>query len=649
MDLLGLRGKPVVLHFWGARCPPYRANMPALQQFHDQWGDRIVVLAIDVGPEVGLGTREDAKAILEEMGITYPAGFTDDPQILTRYQVIAMPTTIFIAASGQVFDRWAGLINLDILNRIAESMIKEPRVMRTPTPTHFPTLTPVPVQDCRGFELEREILLRLAPRLGPDPATGSLGGTFECRPDGVSVGLASAARHSNSFSITRYDTEEQARTGLGREGAANSTFRDSPAVHVSKTGSPMPQSLQESLAWQKSRWVFKATSFDDTHFRIALNVFRASERMYDAASELGLFSGGGPFPTTPTPKPTPNCGYSFAYLDHPELSRSIEARLDSSGQEVTSVFSQAYGEDYFCDRKVVSFGAMETAIKVTLDTDALPDIQRLGALMSSVLGTLPTSYDPKFGPRFIIVFVAGDEEAKADFSIHTLAEVRDKQLQGSVLLAALGYEPTPQPPPTPTPTPTPTPPPVPLSVTINLTTTAEPGSQVYDVSLKVLQSDQTPGRFFRACTDETRSFAFVSAAAIEGFPIQFRFSKHGDSTRVSVAPTNLERPTVIRGDSTAVKILDDAFTFGNVSVDGGFRGISFLNAQGTFNDTDGDGETDALELADILGRAIAVAGDVVDQCDFRAVGRGGLDVTPPTVFFGAGCGAGPVPCWPTPL
>ena len=429
-DLLQFLGKYVVLHFWGGLCPPCRANIPALQQFHEQWADQIVVLAIDVGPQTGLGSSGDAKAILEQMEVTYPAGFTDDPQVLTRYQVIGMPTTIFISPSGQVYDRRVGLIDLNTLNRIAESMIQEPEPTLTPTPTPIPPVTPPPVPDCPGFELELEILLRLTSRLPRDPTTSALLASFDCRLNGASLSFAPAAGHSNSFVITRFATRKEARTGLGREGASNSTFRGSPAVHVSQTGSPVPDSLRE-----------KATSFDDTRFRVTLNVVWASEQMYDEAVELAMFSAE----PDPTPTPTPNCGYSFAYLHHPELSEKIKSELDPTAQTVTSVFSRAYGENRFCDGEVLGFGAMETAIELTLEADTLPDIQGLATLMLAVVDALPNRYDSNIGPRFIITFVAGDTQARADFSTHTLADVRDRQLQGSELLEALGYRSLPSP------------------------------------------------------------------------------------------------------------------------------------------------------------------------------------------------------------
>ena len=72
-------------------------------------------------------------------------------------------------------------------------------------------------------------------------------------------------------------------------GTPNTTFRNWPAVHVIEEGLSIEGSTTESLACQKSLWVFRVRSFDDTSFRIAPNVYTVSERMYDAATELGLF------------------------------------------------------------------------------------------------------------------------------------------------------------------------------------------------------------------------------------------------------------------------------------------------------------------------------------------------------------------------
>ena len=75
LKLSDLRGKPVVLNFWAGLCPPCRAEMPDLQAFYNEFHDEATLLGVDIGPFVLLGTKEDARDLLEELRITYPAGY----------------------------------------------------------------------------------------------------------------------------------------------------------------------------------------------------------------------------------------------------------------------------------------------------------------------------------------------------------------------------------------------------------------------------------------------------------------------------------------------------------------------------------------------------------------------------------------------
>ncbi|MEX2431042.1 MAG: TlpA disulfide reductase family protein, partial [Dehalococcoidia bacterium] len=70
------QGKPVVLNFWAALCAPCRAEMPDLQRVHEQRQDEVSILGIDVGPQFSLGTREQGRKLLDELGVRYPAGTT---------------------------------------------------------------------------------------------------------------------------------------------------------------------------------------------------------------------------------------------------------------------------------------------------------------------------------------------------------------------------------------------------------------------------------------------------------------------------------------------------------------------------------------------------------------------------------------------
>jgi len=123
LDLSSLRGRPTVLNFWAGLCPPCRAELPDLQDFYDEFNERVTLISIDLGQFTGLGTQEDAKKLLSELGITYPAGFTDDNNVVRGYKVLSMPTTVFITSQGEIFRKWNGALNREALTKVTTEML----------------------------------------------------------------------------------------------------------------------------------------------------------------------------------------------------------------------------------------------------------------------------------------------------------------------------------------------------------------------------------------------------------------------------------------------------------------------------------------------------------------------------------------------
>ena len=123
-SLLG-GGRPVVLNFWGGDCPPCRAEMPALQSVHDAHEDEMLLLGLDVGVFFGLGTRQSALALLDELDITYPAGGATNSTPMNNYVIDALPSTVFFGGDGEVFQRFSGAIREDQLESIVSAMLAE--------------------------------------------------------------------------------------------------------------------------------------------------------------------------------------------------------------------------------------------------------------------------------------------------------------------------------------------------------------------------------------------------------------------------------------------------------------------------------------------------------------------------------------------
>ena len=106
-QLLG-RGKPVVLNFWAGLCPPCRQEMPGFQHAYDGFNGAVILVGVDVGPFIGLGSHDDARRLLQQLNIRYPAGYALTAEALREFDVRSMPTTVLFDGRGRIVTRHSG-------------------------------------------------------------------------------------------------------------------------------------------------------------------------------------------------------------------------------------------------------------------------------------------------------------------------------------------------------------------------------------------------------------------------------------------------------------------------------------------------------------------------------------------------------------
>ena len=96
-ELIGT--KPVVLNFFASWCAPCLTEMPGFEAVHQSLGDQVTMvgMAYDDQPEDALDT-------VERTGVTYPTYSDLEGTAITYFGGLAMPTTVFIDASGEVKD-----------------------------------------------------------------------------------------------------------------------------------------------------------------------------------------------------------------------------------------------------------------------------------------------------------------------------------------------------------------------------------------------------------------------------------------------------------------------------------------------------------------------------------------------------------------
>ncbi len=123
--LSDLRGTPIVLNFWAGLCPPCRAEMPEFQAFADEYAGRALVVGVDLGQFFSLGTQEDATKLLDDLAVTYPAGYTDDASVVRELGVLGLPATLFITADGKLHRKWVSILSGEQLSEITDEMLAQ--------------------------------------------------------------------------------------------------------------------------------------------------------------------------------------------------------------------------------------------------------------------------------------------------------------------------------------------------------------------------------------------------------------------------------------------------------------------------------------------------------------------------------------------
>jgi thiol-disulfide isomerase/thioredoxin len=92
-----LRGTPVVVNFWGSWCPPCLAEMPAFEQVHRAYGDRVRFVGLAVND-----TDTAARAQARRTGVSYSLGFDPDARVVQAFGLVNLPATVLVDRSGTV-------------------------------------------------------------------------------------------------------------------------------------------------------------------------------------------------------------------------------------------------------------------------------------------------------------------------------------------------------------------------------------------------------------------------------------------------------------------------------------------------------------------------------------------------------------------
>jgi len=121
VPLAQFAGKPVVINSWAVWCPFCRQELPDFAALQKEFGDQIVVIAIDRQEPLA-----KAKGYTDGLGITGDMLFLLDPKD-SFYRAIggfSMPETIFVSGTGDIVVHKRGSMDLAEMRQHTERIIK---------------------------------------------------------------------------------------------------------------------------------------------------------------------------------------------------------------------------------------------------------------------------------------------------------------------------------------------------------------------------------------------------------------------------------------------------------------------------------------------------------------------------------------------
>ncbi|QSO52275.1 TlpA family protein disulfide reductase [Alicyclobacillus curvatus] len=107
VSLSQFKGKPLFINFWASWCPPCQAETPHIVKAYETYGKQVTFISIDI---TSGDSARNVREFVNKYGIKYPVLLDKNASASSAYNVLAIPTSLFVNRNGIIVARYSGAL-----------------------------------------------------------------------------------------------------------------------------------------------------------------------------------------------------------------------------------------------------------------------------------------------------------------------------------------------------------------------------------------------------------------------------------------------------------------------------------------------------------------------------------------------------------
>jgi len=120
VSISDFQGKKVFINFWATWCPNCKVEMPHMQTIWEEFGEEVVVVAVDIGE-----SKDAVQKYIDKEEYTFKVLLDEKNEIAGKFGITAVPTSILLDENGNLIYGVRGAMSYESMVKFVKGELRE--------------------------------------------------------------------------------------------------------------------------------------------------------------------------------------------------------------------------------------------------------------------------------------------------------------------------------------------------------------------------------------------------------------------------------------------------------------------------------------------------------------------------------------------